>query len=85
VLTNSKGSHFAVLPEDREKLVFEVSEGRQRWFHSVTVGNMLLVVTLTDADLNWMAQHATDLINGKGGTRTLDPGIMRAVDRKNRS
>jgi hypothetical protein len=25
------------------------------------------------------------LIAGKGGTRTLDPGIMRALDRKNRA
>jgi hypothetical protein len=28
--------------------------------------------------------EVTDLIGGKGGTRTLDPGIMRAEDRKNR-
>jgi hypothetical protein len=27
--------------------------------------------------------EVTDLISGRGGTRTLDPGIMRAVDRKN--
>jgi len=45
---------------------------------------LALTLRLSGEGTQMGCTYPIDFDGGKGGTRTLDPGIMRAVDRKNR-
>src|SRR5258706_9673 len=50
VIPHSGRSHFSMFPQNREELMLEVAEGCSRALHTVTSGNVLLLVTSSEAN-----------------------------------